>query len=281
MKDIDPFRDDVFHHIEKVIGLPSKGVPDLKHLNLLLPSLKGKHILEIGCRRGWFARWCFNEGAAHIDCLTGPTMLSEASKEGCMAVTVTFEAISNLCHFGLSLSIERLDQNAGSGYDLISCFLTLHYSGDLRRIVELAEFYLVTGGHFVFSVEHPMRTAPKQPQLLERDDIHDTRKDKHYWPMSDYADEGKRHVEWLGYRITRYHYTLQTYFRVLRDAGFKITDFKEWGYGTDQVRHRAGVLSSYSEEVGPAFALFVAKKEERKGKPIRWRIPLSDVLDDE
>jgi len=49
---------------------------------------------------------------------------------------------------------------------------------------------LVSGGSLVFSVEHPIYTAPSNPKWR-------TASGRKFWPVEGYLEEGPRSTDWL------------------------------------------------------------------------------------
>ena len=77
---------------------------------------------------------------------------------------------------------------------------------------------LADGGTLVFSIEHPVITSsdrgwdsgPRQA-----------------WLVDDYFREGSRENSWLGGRVTKFHRTVETYYRLLQEAGFAVDRLRE------------------------------------------------------
>ena len=42
------------------------GAPEWPAIQVLLPELRGKRVVDLGCGFGWFARWAMNQGAAGV-----------------------------------------------------------------------------------------------------------------------------------------------------------------------------------------------------------------------
>ena len=43
-----------------------EGAPEWPAIRALLPELRGKRIVDLGCGFGWFARWAMTQGAAGV-----------------------------------------------------------------------------------------------------------------------------------------------------------------------------------------------------------------------
>jgi 2-polyprenyl-3-methyl-5-hydroxy-6-metoxy-1,4-benzoquinol methylase len=40
--------------------------PEWPSLRAMLPDMRGRHVLDLGCGYGWFCRWAREHGAAHV-----------------------------------------------------------------------------------------------------------------------------------------------------------------------------------------------------------------------
>ena len=77
--------------------------------------------------------------------------------------------------------------------------------------------WLVSGGQFIFSVEHPIFTAEGS-----QDWIYDENGTIVHFPVDNYFYEGKRNAHFLGSNVTTYHRTLTTYLDDLMTNNFQI-----------------------------------------------------------
>ena len=73
-----------------------------------------------------------------------------------------------------------------AAFDLAYSSLALHYMEDFRRLVGGVFRSLISAGHFVFSIEHPIYMASTRPGWLTTEDGGRT------WPVDHYAVEGPR-----------------------------------------------------------------------------------------
>lgn len=107
-------------------------------------------------------------------------------------------------------------------YDVAFSALALHCVSGLERLLSEVHRALRPGGALVFSVEHPLLTAPRRQGFLT--DAGGVR----YWPLDDYHDEGERVSAWLGSSVRKQHRTTATYVNLLLAAGFDIRGFEDW-----------------------------------------------------
>ncbi|KYF69096.1 class I SAM-dependent methyltransferase [Sorangium cellulosum] len=193
-----------------VEGLP--GAPEWPALQALLPDLTGLRVVDLGCGFGWFCRWARENGAAHVLGLdVSERMLQRARSE------TADEAIAYARE-----DLERLDL-PDAAFDLAYSSLALHYIEDLDGLLSTVRRALRPGGRLVFSVEHPIYTAPSRPGWRIEADGRKT------WPVDSYLAEGPRTTDWLAEGVVKQHRTIGATLNALLRAGFAIAHVEEWG----------------------------------------------------
>ena len=214
--------------------------PEWPALRALLPELKRLRVLDLGCGFGWFCRWAREQGAAStlgID--VSEKMLARAS------ATTADPAITYTRG-----DMERLELPPAS-FDLAYSSLALHYVENLDRLISVVYRSLATGGNFVFSVEHPMFTAPSEPKWSTNS------AGSKVWPVDGYLDEGPRRTDWLTAGVIKHHRTLATYINMLLGAGFGLQHVEEWGPTPAQI---AANPHWADEHQRPPFLLIAARR---------------------
>jgi len=193
------------------------GAPEWPTLRAMLPDLHGLRVLDLGCGFGWFCRFARQQGAASVLGVdVSERMLARAKAE------TSDPAISYQ-----RADLEELTLVPGD-FDFAYSSLALHYIEKLEGLLACVHTALAQGAAFVFSVEHPIYTAPADPGWL---DAHGRRT----WPLDRYLDEGPRTTDWLTKGVIKQHRTIATYFALLRRTGFAVTHLDEWGPSPEQV----------------------------------------------
>ena len=214
------------------------GAPEWPALRALLPELPGSSVLDLGCGFGWFCRWARQQGAAHVLGIDiSEKMLARAR------ATIEDSAITYI-----TADMEQLELPAHS-LDLVYSSLALHYVEQLSQLMSQVYHALVPGGSLVFSVEHPMFTAPTNPQWSLDAAGRKT------WPVDRYLDEGPRSTDWLAPGVIKQHRTLTTYLNMLIRLGFSISHVEEWGPTDEQI---AAEPNWAGERQRPPFLLVAA-----------------------
>jgi SAM-dependent methyltransferase len=194
------------------------GAPEWPTLRALLPELHGVRVLDLGCGFGWFSRFARSAGAASVTGLdVSERMLARARTE------TADDAIGYV-----RADLEQLTL-APAAFDLAYSSLALHYIANLGRLLAQVHAALVPGGQFIFSVEHPIYTAPRNPGWVSDAAGHKA------WPLDSYRDEGPRSTDWLAKGVIKQHRTIATYFALLRQAGFAVSHLDEWAPTPEQV----------------------------------------------
>ena len=107
--------------------------------------------------------------------------------------------------------------------DLVYSSLAFHYIERLDALLAEVHRALVVGGRLVFSVEHPIYTAPSNPGWSVDPTGRKT------WPVDGYLNEGARSTDWLTKGVIKQHRTIGTYLGLLLRGGFTISHVEEWG----------------------------------------------------
>ena len=167
------------------------GAPEWPAMRALLPGLGRKRVLDLGCGFGWFARWAAEQGAASVLGVDlSDNMLARAKAETPDQRVRYIKA-----------DLESLDLPRES-FDLAYSSLALHYVQDFKRLIGEVSRALVSGGNFVFSIEHPIYMASMKPGWLTTGD------GRKVWAVDHYAIEGPRITDWLAKGVEKQHRTL-------------------------------------------------------------------------
>jgi ubiquinone/menaquinone biosynthesis C-methylase UbiE len=221
-----------------IVGLD--GAPEWPALRALLPDLRGRRVLDLGCGFGWFCRWAREQGADHVLGIDiSEKMLARAratTQDG--AITYT------------RADMEQLELPARS-FDCVYSSLALHYVVNLSRLMSQVYCALVPGGSLVFSVEHPIFSATTWSEWLLDS------AGRKLWPIDRYLDEGPRSTDWLAKGVIKQHRTLATYINLLIGLGFSISHVEEWGPTAEQI---AAEPQWADERQRPAFLLVAARR---------------------
>lgn len=217
-----------------------EGAPEWPALRALLPDLGGAKVADLGCGFGWFCRWARGQGAAEVLGVDVSERMLARARTDTRDMAITY----------VRADMERLALPAAS-FDLIYSSLALHYIDHLRALLAEVHRALVPGGRLVFSVEHPVFTAPAEPGWSVNPS------GRKSWALDAYLEEGPRSTDWLAKGVVKQHRTLATYVNMLLGIGFALTHVEEWGPTPEQIVARPALAD---ERRRPPFLLVSARR---------------------
>lgn len=187
------------------------GAGEWHELRAMLPDMRGKRVLDLGCGYGWHCAYAAEEGAAQVVGIDlSERMIARARR--CNAHPVIEYR---------RCAVEDFACPPGS-FDIVLSSLTFHYLESFDAVCRKVHAMLAPQGVFVFSAEHPVYTAEGTQQWT-----YDAAGNRLHWPVDRYFMQGRREAVFLGEPVVKYHRTLTDYLRGLLRGGFEITDFSE------------------------------------------------------
>ena len=182
-------------------------------ITAMLPPLKDKKILDIGCGMGQHAMQYSKAGAASVLGTDISEKMLGYARENNSAENITYRRLA-------FEDLEQLDEK----FDVITSSLAFDYSEDFALLTKKIYALLNDGGFLVFSMSHPISTA--------YDGTYDryTRTEKGerlYANLHNYSIEGVRHFKWVVEDYEVYHRKISTLINCIASAGFIIEECQE------------------------------------------------------
>ncbi len=177
----------------------------------LLPDLRNKSVLDLGCGFGWYCRFAREQQASSVVGVDlSEKMLEDARKQ-------THDPAISYLH----MPIEDIEF-PNDQFDVVFSSLAFHYIQSFEGICKKVHECLKPGGMFIFSVEHPIFTSRQ-----EQDWYIDDQGNRLHWPVDHYQKEGLRQTPFLSEHVIKYHRTISTYVNDVIGAGFELKAVKE------------------------------------------------------
>lgn len=210
----------------------------------MLPHMEGKRVLDIGCGMGQHAKQYADLGAIHVLGIDISEKMLAYAQQHFSAPAIAYQ----------KLALEDLSALKGP-FDLITSSLVFDYAENLDTLMADVYQLLDNGGHFVFSMSHPMATAwdgqyDRYTRTAEGVRLHAN--------INNYMVEGKRSVKWVVQDYEVYHRTMATIINSIARAGFLIEHCEE-SHISDEMRKK------YPDKFGgtlhrPDFVFFRCRK---------------------
>ncbi len=181
-----------------------QGAGEWRELQKILPDFCEKRVLDLGCGYGWHCKYAADHHAASV--------LGTDLSEKMIQTARTINAAPSIEY--RRVAMEDLDFPERS-FDVVLSSLALHYVEAFAPLVRNISKWLVSGGSFVFSVEHPVFTS-----YGTQDWYYDENGEILHFPVDNYYDEGPSEAIFLGETVIKYHRTVTTYLNTLLQNGF-------------------------------------------------------------
>lgn len=213
--------------------------PEWPTLRAMLPKMRGLRVVDLGCGFGWFCRWAREAGAARVLGVDLSDKMLKRAKADTRGQGISY----------LKADLDQVELPAAS-FDVAYSSLAFHYLTHFDRLAAAVHAGLVPAGKLVFSVEHPIYTAPSHPHWIPG-------ASGNVWPLDRYLVQGARSTDWLADGVIKQHRTVATYVNTLIAAGFSIAHVEEWGPTADQI---AAHPEWVNERERPPFLLISAQR---------------------
>lgn len=237
--DDDRFFEQYSRMSRSLMGL--KGAGEWHSLRNLMPEMKGKRMLDLGCGYGWHCKYAVEQGAVGVVGVDLSEKMIGKAKEINADRRIDYKV----------MAVEDFDY-ATQQFDVVLSSLTFHYIESFDGVCRDVSCCLKSGGEFIFSVEHPVFTAQGSQQWYKNDDGEIA-----HWPVDNYFSEAVRTTNFLGEEVHKYHRTLTTYISGLLSNGFRIIDLIEPQPTADMLATVAGMRDELRR---PMMLIISAKK---------------------
>lgn len=173
----------------------------------LLPDLKDKSILDLGCGYGHNCLDFVKKGARRV--------VGIDISQKMLDVAISEAGDEKISYINMSMNdIDKLEEK----FDVIYSSLAFHYVEKFSEFCEKMYSRLNEGGYLLFSQEHPIVTAT----IDGKGHFNYENGKRVSYTMSNYNEMGKRYIKWLDTDVIKYHRTLGAIITSLAKSGFVI-----------------------------------------------------------
>lgn len=208
----------------------------------MIPNLKNKRVLDMGCGFGDHCKQFVDAGAKKVIGIDISKKMLEVAKVENLDSRITY----------INMPIEEIEQ-LNEQFDIIISSLAFHYIEDFSGVVSKIYDLLSEDGRFIFSQENPLCSSHSGGDRWTRDESGE----KIYMNLSNYGIEGERESVWFVDNVKKYHRTFSTILNTLIEAGFVIEKLIE-PVPSDEVLERYPEYKDLLHK--PDFLLVKAKK---------------------
>lgn len=173
----------------------------------MLPELKGKKVLDLGCGFGEHCKRFVECGAEKVVGVDISEKMLEVAMQENNDQRITY----------LNMPMEDISKLHGQ-FDVVISSLAFHYVEDFEALIRNIYQMLNEDGVFVFSQENPLCTCHSGGNRWTKDE----NGNKLYLNLADYGVEGERESVWFVDNVKKYHRTFSTIINTLVEAGFSI-----------------------------------------------------------
>lgn len=220
-------------------------IPEIK---AMLPNVKNKMVLDLGCGAGGMSRFFAEKGAKKVVGLDVSQNMLSLAKQLTTQDSVEF----------IQLPMEQLSK-IKQKFDIVFSSLAFHYIENFKKLIKDISNLLNSGGVLLFSQEHPIATAPifndgSASSYIEVEG-------KRYYLLSDYNNNSQRVLNWMADSTIKYHRNFSTILNTLIENKFSILEVKE----SQPEKNAVKLVSKYKYQIDRPYFLYIkAQKAEEK-----------------
>lgn len=217
---------------------------EIPNFRKIMPDVKDKKILDLGCGYGENDRYYKEKGASYVLGIDlSKHMINIANEknkiDGVEYKVMAMEDISTI----------------STTFDIVMSSLAFHYVEDFEKLISDISNLLNKGGYLVFSQEHPFTTCIKFTENVKKG--HTVIDGKYFGLFSDYNRPGRRTKNWFGSDVVKYHRNFSEIVNTLVENGFVIEEMEEPAPSKEAIENNPKYVNQWDR---PFFLFVKAKK---------------------
>lgn len=225
-------------------GLNANDLIEIPAFRRMMPEVKDKKILDLGCGYGESDKYYKKLGAKSVLGVDISEHMIEIANKTNKTNGVEYEVKA-------MEDISQIDDK----FDIIMSSLAFHYLKDYTQLVKDIYNLLNDNGYLVFSQEHPFTTCTKYTANVKKG--HTVIDNKYFGLFSDYNRPGIRTNYWFDADVIKYHRTFTEVINTLVQNGFTIEEIEEPVASEEAVNKNPKYINQLDR---PLFLIIKAKK---------------------
>ena len=225
-------------------GMNANDLVEIPNFRKLIPDVKGKRILDLGCGYGENDKYCIGLGAKEIFGIDISKHMIKIAKENNNDENIKYKVMA-------MENINEIEEK----FDIVISSLAFHYVKDYEKLINDIYNLLNDDGILIFSIDHPLRIASKFETWMKKN--YTKINGKWFLLVSDYNREGIREKEWNGVMVKRYHRNFSSLINGLVNSGFKIDKILEPIPDEKAIK----IIPKYINQYDRPYFLFVRAKK--------------------
>lgn len=225
-------------------GRNANDLVEIPNFRKLIPNVKEKKILDLGCGYGENDKYCRDLGAKEI--------LGIDISEHMIKIAEKNNADENIKYKVMAMEdISKIKEK----FDIVISSLAFHYVKDYEKLIKDIYNLLNDNGILIFSIDHPLRIASKFEPWMKKN--YTEINGKWFLLVSDYNREGIREKEWNGVMVKKYHRNFSSLINGLVNSGFKIDKILEPIPDEESIK----IIPRYINQYDRPYFLFIRAKK--------------------
>lgn len=225
-------------------GRNANDLVEIPNFRKLIPNVKEKKILDLGCGYGENDKYCRDLGAKEI--------LGIDISEHMIKIAEKNNTDENIKYKVMAMEdISKIKEK----FDIVISSLAFHYVKDYEKLIKDIYNLLNDNGILIFSIDHPLRIASKFEPWMKKN--YTEINGKWFLLVSDYNREGIREKEWNGVMVKKYHRNFSSLINGLVNSGFKIDKILEPITDEESIK----IIPKYINQYDRPYFLFIRAKK--------------------
>ena len=225
-------------------GRNANDLVEIPNFRKLIPNVKEKKILDLGCGYGENDKFCRDLGAKEI--------LGIDISEHMIKIAEKNNTDENIKYKVMAMEdISKIKEK----FDIVISSLAFHYVKDYEKLIKDIYNLLNDNGILIFSIDHPLRIASKFEPWMKKN--YTEINGKWFLLVSDYNREGIREKEWNGVMVKKYHRNFSSLINGLVNSGFKIDKILEPIPDEESIK----IIPKYINQYDRPYFLFIRAKK--------------------